>query len=627
LATATIPQDKALVGAFWDLTDAADAAVQAICADLAGRADLDPGSDEAKVARLYRSYLDEAGIAARGAAPLAPLLAQIEAIASLDDLRAWIGWCLARHLATVADWSIEPDPEDPTRYALFLAQAGLGLPDESYYREPRREPVRLQYRDHLARTLALAGGRDQPNDDDQRAGQAVFELETAIAAAHWDTVRTRDMTQLHNRRTLDQLVAEAPGFGWPALWSAWGLTGRVDTVVDCQPSFFAAVSRLFDPARLDAWRAWARYHLTCQLSPFLDSRFVEAWFSFHGQAVDGLQALRERPQRAAKYVNSALGDAIGQQYVARHYSPRAARRMADLVAHLVAAYRQAITDLAWMGPTTKTEALRKLDKLHTEIGHPATWRDYSGLAIGDDLVGNVLAVRQCAAAYDLGKLARAVDRGEWDDFYPQTVNAGYDPLRNSVVFPAVMLQPPFFDVEADDAVNYGSIGAMIGHEIGHVFDDQGSTCDADGQLRDWWTEQDKQAYRVIQQALIEQYDQLAPAQAPTVHVIGALTVGETIGDLGGLSIALRAWRRATGGAVEPIDGYTGQQRVFLAWAATWRSLFRTELLTRIMATDPHPPYEIRCNQVVRNIDDFTTAFGVTAADRMWLDPAQRVRIW
>jgi putative endopeptidase len=624
LATATIPDDKPLVGAFWDLNDAADAAVRDICADLAGRADLDPGSDEAKVARLYRSFLDEAGIEARDRAPLVPLLARIDAIATVDDLRAWIGWCLARRFTTVFAWMVEPDPEDPSRYALFIEQSGLGLPDESYYREPRREEVRQQYRAHLGRTLALAQGQGQP---DQAGAEAVFELETALAGAHWDMIRTRDMTQLHNRRTLDQLVAEAPGWGWPAIWSAAGLAGRVDTVVDCQPSFFAQVSGLFDPARLDAWRAWARYHLTNELAPYLPARFVDEWFSFRGQTLNGLRAMQDRPQRAAAYVNSALGEAIGRQFVARHYSARAADRMAELVAHLIATYRQAITDLAWMGATTKAEALRKLAGLHTEIGHPATWRDYSGLAIGDDLVGNVLAERSFAAAYDLGKLAHGVDRAEWDDLYPQTVNAGYDPLRNSITFPAVMLQPPFFDVEADDAVNFGSIGAMIGHEIGHAFDDQGSTCDADGQLRDWWTDQDKQAYRVIQQALIEQYDQLTPAQTPGMHVNGALTVGETIGDLGGLGIAIRAWRRATGGQVEPIDGYTGVQRVFLAWAATWRDLMRGEFLARIMATDPHPPSEFRCNQVVRNIDDFATAFGVTPADRMWLDPAQRVRIW
>jgi putative endopeptidase len=627
LASTTIPDDRPALGAAADLVYEAEAAIRDICADLAERDDLDPDGEPAKLARLWRSFMDEAAIEARGATGLAGLLERVDALADLDCWRTEIGRRLAEGLPAPFDLSVEPDPADPTRYRLFISQAGLGLPDESYYRQPRQAGLRARYRAYVARLLGLAGGRDQPNAADQAQADAIVELETAIAAGHWDNVRTRDLNQLYNPRSLDQLADEAPGFGWEAIWAAAGVEGLADSVVDCQPSFFSHTAALLTPDRLPAWQAWARFHLVSELAPYLSSRFVEADFDFHGRAIVGQQGLPPRWRRAVGFIDETMGEALGRQYVARHYPARATERMTDLVANLIGAYRQAISALGWMGPTTKAEALRKLDRLRTHIGHPRVWRDYSGLAVGDDLVGNVLAEARFDVAYQLGKLARPVDPEAWEDMCPQTVNAGYDPLRNQIVFPAAILQPPFFFVEADDAVNYGAIGAVIGHEIGHGFDDEGSTCDADGRLRDWWTEQDKQAYQALQQLLIAQYDQLEPAQAPGQHVNGALTLGENIGDLGGLSIAIRAWRRATGGQAELIDGYTGLQRLFFSYAASWRCLTRDEAVAHLLAVDVHAPDEFRCNQVVRNLPDFYEAFGVTESDRAWLDPDQRVIIW
>ncbi|MDR0283966.1 MAG: peptidase M13 [Propionibacteriaceae bacterium] len=626
LATVTIPDDKPAVGAFEELHDQSELAIHAICESLAARENLDPTSEDGQLAALYRSFMDEARIEAAGAAPLAPLLARIDAIGCVDDLRAWFGWALGAGFSTLIGSEVESDPGDPTRYLFFVAQDGLGLPDESYYREPQHETVRGQYREHLARTLALAAGRTEPDADDTAQAAAVWELECAIAATHWDIVRTRDMVEMYNLQTLGELDAGAPGLGWRAILAAAGFAGKFTEVVNCQPSFFTDVAALLTPERLGAWRAWARYHLVTDLSPYLSQAFVDRRFAFYGTVLTGQKTLKPRWKRAVGFTEDAMGEALGKVYVKEHYPPEAARRMAQLIDNLLAAYRESIMALTWMGEATKAEALKKLDHFRPKIGHPATWRDYSALIVGDDLVANVLAEGEFATAYEIGKLDGPINPDEWL-MYPQTVNAYYHPLRNEIVFPAAILQPPFFNVDADDAVNYGGIGAVIGHEIGHGFDDQGSTCDGDGRLRDWWTPEDRAAFERATAALIAQYDALEPEQTPGVHVNGALTIGENIGDLGGLNIAIKAWRLAGGDPADPVDGYTGLQRLFLSWAASWSSLSRAELVATRLATDPHSPPEFRCNQTIRNIDEFYEAFDVVEGDKLWLAPAERVTIW
>ena len=625
LANATIPDDKMAIGAFDSLRDESEKAIHAICQDLTADTSLDPADERAKIATLYGSFMAEDTVEALGAQPLRPFLDRIDAIATVDDLRDWFGWCLANGLSTLIDASVDADPGDPTRYRLFVGQDGLGLPDEAYYHEPEQADIRQQYRHHLAATLALAAGRDQPAPTDETEAEAVFDLESAIAAQHWDIVKTRDLKLMYNPRALPELGAEAPGFGWDRLLAAAAWTGRFDQVINAQPSFFPGVAGLLTDEQLPAWRAWARFHLVDDLSPYLSTAFVETRFRFYGTTLTGQPVNRPRWKRGVRFTESAMGEALGKIYVASHYPPEAERRMDELVANLLAAYRSSIEALDWMGPETKAEALAKLANFRPKIGHPKKWRDFTALVVGDDLIGNVLAVGRFDTDYEITKLAGPVDPDEWE-MYPQTVNAYYHPLRNEIVFPAAICQPPFFNVAADDAVNYGGIGAVIGHEIGHGFDDQGSATDGDGRLRDWWTPEDHAAFEARTAALIAQYDALSPAGAPGRHVNGALTIGENIGDLGGLGIAWKAWR-FTQPEAAAIDGFTPEQRFFFSWALCWQQAIRDEYAATLLSIDPHSPNEFRCNQVVRNLDEYYAAFSVSQSDQMYLPPEQRVTIW
>ena len=626
MATTPIPEDKTSIGAFEDLREASQDAIRTVCENLSHRDDLDPDSEEAKIARLYRSFSNEERIEEVGTRPLTPLLERIAAINSVEDLRAWWGWCLGEGLSSILDIDVDSDPGNPNRYLLFVGQDGLGLPDESYYREPQHKDVREKYKHHLAATLAHGRGGHEPSLADLSDAEAIFTLEVAIAACHWDIVRTRDIEQMYNLQTREEMVADAESFGWDAILTAAGLADRITEAVNCQPSFFTDVAALLTPERLTAWRAWATYHLITDLSPFLPETFTSLRFGFYGTVLTGQPVNRPRWKRAVGFTEASMGEALGKIYVATHYPPQAAARMETLVANLLAAYRESIANLDWMSDTTKAEALKKLDKFRPKIGHPAKWRDFSGLKVTEDLMENVLASGRFELAYELSKLGKPVDGDEWL-MYPQEVNAYYHPLRNEIVFPAAILQPPFFNADADDAVNYGAIGAVIGHEIGHGFDDQGASCDGDGMLRDWWTPQDHERFEERTKALIAQYDALSPRQTPTLNVNGALTIGENIGDIGGLGIAIKAWKMAGGESAPPIDGYTGIQRLFLSWAACWSYLTRDELVATLLATDPHSPAEIRCNQVVRNLDEFHEAFAVTPGDPEYLAPSERVTIW
>ena len=621
LDSTEIPEDKPLAGAFIDLRDASESAVREIITTLSGS---EPGTDAARIADLYASFMDTESIEAAGAEPLRGPLAEVDAVASVESLMTLLGGFARRSVGSLLGFDAESDPGDPTRQVMFVAQGGIGLPDEEYYREEKYAAIRAEYLTHITTSLELAGFSDAAEQ-----AAAVLDLETRIASHHWDKVRTRDLREAYNLQTADEFFAASPGLHFDAFLTGAAIPAEaMAEVVNTQPSFFTDVAGLLTEAELPAWRSWARWKLVSSMSPYLSEAFVNERFRFYGTVLAGTPVLKERWKRGVDLVEAALGEAVGKIYVERHFSPTAKQRMDELVANLVEAYRQSITELDWMTDETKAKALDKLGKFTPKIGYPNKWRDYSSLEIrADDLLGNVMRASSFQVDYEISKIGHAVDPEEWL-MTPQTVNAYYHPLRNEIVFPAAILQPPFFNEAADDAVNYGGIGAVIGHEIGHGFDDQGSTCDGDGRLIDWWTEADRTAFEERTKALIDQYNALEPAQAPGEHVNGELTIGENIGDLGGLSIAYKAWRISLAGKEpEPIDDLTGAQRLFLSWAAVWQNKSRDELVRQRLATDPHSPPEFRCNQIVRNVPAFYEAFGVTSTDALWLDEDQRVKIW
>jgi putative endopeptidase len=621
LARTEIPADKPLTGAFMQLRDAAELAVRDIITTLEPSG---AGTDETKIADLYASFMAEDAIEAAGRAPLAALLAEVDSVASPLELAQLLGRFARRGISGLVAIDTDSDPGDPNRYVMFAGQHGLGLPDEEYYRLDQYAEIREQYRGHVAASLELAGIEDP-------AGQAqeAFDLETLIAATHWDKVKCRDIRLMYNLRSLADFAAEAPGLNWHEFLSGADIDeSAMSELVAMQPSFFTEVAELITEVRLPTWRAWARWRVVNSWAAYLSKDFVAENFRFYGTVLSGTPELRERWKRGVALVEGSLGEAVGRVYVERHFPAAAKERMDALVANLIEAYRRSITDLDWMTEETKEQALDKLDKFRPHIGYPTKWRDYSKLEISaDDLLGNVMRVASFELDRSLSKIGQPIDREEWM-MTPQTVNAYYHPLKNEIVFPAAILQPPFFNVNADDAVNYGAIGAVIGHEIGHGFDDQGSTCDGDGALRDWWTEKDREAFEQRTSALIDQYNALSPEETPDAHVNGELTIGENIGDLGGLSIAYKAFQIGRGDAeAEPIDGYSTEQRLFLSWGTIWQAKTRTEMVRQRLATDPHSPPEFRCNQIVRNVTAFYDAFGVTESDALWLDEDQRVRIW
>lgn len=616
-----IPADKPVTGAFMELRDQAEAAVRDIITTLEPG---EPGSDEARIADLYASFMDEEAVEKAGADPILPLLTSIDALESVPDLTRLVGGFARQAVAGLIALQAEPDPGDPNRYVIFVGQGGLGLPDEEYYRLDEYADIRAQYVQHVAASFALAGVEDAAAQ-----AQQVFDLETEIAGTHWDKVKCRDLRLMYNLMTLDEFTATCPGLHWREFLAGGDIAeSKMGELVAMQPSFFADVSVLLTEDRLPAWRAWARWKVINSLSPYLSSAFVNENFHFYGTVLSGTPELRERWKRGVALVEGSVGEAVGQIYVDQYFSATAKERMDQLVANLIEAYRRSITDLDWMTEETKESALDKLAKFRSHIGYPTKWRDYSSLTITrDDLIGNVMRVADFEVNRALNKIGEPIDREEWL-MTPQTVNAYYHPLKNEIVFPAAILQPPFFNEYADDPVNYGGIGAVIGHEIGHGFDDQGSTCDGDGMLRNWWTDKDREAFEERTKALIDQYNVLELAQAPGHRVNGQLTIGENIGDLGGLSIAYKAYQIAQDGKSEPeLDGYTPEQRLFLSWAAVWQAKVRTEMLLQRLATDPHSPAEFRCNQIVRNLPEFYAAFDVRDSDALWLDENQRVRIW
>ena len=635
LRTAQIPDDKASTGAFVELRDQAEQAVREIItgasADGEHAASAAEQSAETKIALLYRSFMDTEHIEQLGAEPLREDLDAVAAIDSPRALSRWFGTAMRRGIGAALDIDLDSDPGDPQRNLVFVGQSGLGLPDEEYYREEQYAQIREQYVTHVQTMLELAGF-----DDAARQARAVVDLETRIASHHWDKVTVRDLTKMYNPMSFEELTGQTRNLDWNAVLEGMGLTPEhLATVVNAQPSFFTGLDELLTPDELDAWKSWARWHVVSSRAAYLSEAFVAQNFAFYGTVLSGTPQLRERWKRGVGLVNGALGEAVGKLYVAEHFSPTAKARMDELVANLLDAYRDSIENLEWMTEGTRAEALKKLSGFTPKIGFPEKWKDYSALEIrGDDLVGNVVRTTQFAVDELARKAGQPVEKHEWL-MTPQTVNAYYHPLRNEIVFPAAILQPPFFDETADDAVNYGGIGSVIGHEIGHGFDDKGSTCDGEGRLRNWWTDEDRAAFEERTARLVGQYAALTPAQfgdddaAP--HVNGELTLGENIGDLGGLSIAYKAWKRAQEKRPTPdtesIDGYTPAQRLFISWGYVWQEKSRDEALRTRIATDPHSPAEFRAGQTPRNVDAFYEAFDVTEGDGMWLPEEERVTIW
>ncbi|MFI6871082.1 M13 family metallopeptidase [Nocardia sp. NPDC050406] len=621
-----IPADRAVDGAFRTLYDQAELDVQKIIQDAAA-SNAEPGTEERKIGDLYSSFMDETAVAAAGLTPIVEELAAIRAVADRGEFAAVIGRLQRTGVGGALTFYVDTDDKNSERYLVHTSQSGIGLPDESYYRQDEYAEIREKYIAHIRRMSDLAG-----LDID---AQRVFDLERKLAAGHWDVVRRRDAELSYNLTTFDALVAENPEFDWNAWTSA--LAEGLDRsgpelfaeLVVRQPDYVRTFAQLWASESLDDWQSWATWRVLRSRAAYLTDDLVEENFDFYGRTLTGAQENRERWKRGVSLVQDLLGEAVGKLYVAQHFPPEAKARMVELVENLQEAYRRNISQLEWMSPETRQAALAKLEKFTPKIGYPDKWRDYSQIAIDPtDLVGNYRRGYAAEHDRDLNKLGGPVDRDEWF-MTPQTVNAYYNPGMNEIVFPAAILQPPFFDMNADDAANYGGIGAVIGHEIGHGFDDQGSKYDGDGNMVDWWTESDRTEFAKRTKALIAQYNQFSPKDLADDHKVnGEFTIGENIGDLGGLSIALEAYKISLEDKDSPVlDDLTGLQRVFFGWAQVWRTKARTEEAIRRLAVDPHSPPEFRCNGVVRNLDTFHQAFDVQPGDALYLEPAERVKIW
>ncbi len=637
LAEYEIPADRAVDGAFRTLYDQAELDVQAIITDSASGAADD--ADARKIGDLFSSFMDTETVAAAGFTPVAEELRAVAEVADPSAFAALIGRLQRTGVRGALAYYVDTDDKNSTRYLVHATQSGIGLPDESYYRAEEFAEIRDAYIAHITKMFAIAAADPSLDGllpaDPAAAAQRIFELERTLAAGHWDVVKRRDAEKSYNLTTFDNLVAEYPEFDWAA-WVEGAATGLdrdgkelFAELVVRQPDYLRAFADAWSDVPQQDWQAWAAWQVLHARAGFLTDEIVEEYFDFYGRTLTGAKENRERWKRGVSLVQELLGEAVGKLYVARHFPPQAKERMVELVANLQEAYRRNIAELEWMGPDTRAAALTKLEKFTPKIGYPDTWRDYSAVEIDPtDLVGNYRRGHAADHDRDLGKLGGEVDKGEWF-MTPQTVNAYYNPGMNEIVFPAAILQPPFFDSNADDAANYGGIGAVIGHEIGHGFDDQGAKYDGDGNMQDWWTDADRAEFGKRTKALIDQYNVLSPADLDDEHTVnGEFTIGENIGDLGGLSIALAAYKISLDGAEAPvIDGLTGLQRVFYGWAQVWRTKARQEEAIRRLAVDPHSPPEFRCNAVIRNIDSFYEAFDVTPADALFLKPEERVTIW
>ncbi|MBX3621079.1 MAG: M13 family metallopeptidase [Rhizobacter sp.] len=615
-----IPADKSGYGTFIELRDRADERVKKIVEELAATAS-PAGSNEQKIGAYYRSYIDEAAIDKAGLAPLEPWLAELDAVNDKTRLAALMGRWQGRVDLPLGAY-VQPDPKEPGVYRALVWQGGLGLPDRGYYLEAgdRYAKAREAYLGYVQTLLSLQGDRHAVQH-----ARRVVAFEKRLAQGQWAPVDNRDAVKTYNPSTVPALTKSAPGLAWDAFFKGAELT-RIDHLSISQPSYARVFARLAHDAPLADWKLYLRVRLLDGGAQVLPKPFRDAHFAFHGKAIQGSEQPTPRWQRATAALNGALGEAVGQVYVARYFPPANKARMQQLVDNLLAAYGQSIDGLTWMSPETKLRAKDKLAKYGRKIGYPDKWRDYSALEVRDgDAFGNDMR----AGRFDFLRLARRVgqpvDRSEWA-MTPQTVNAYYSQGRNEIVFPAAILEPPFFDMSADDAANYGAIGAVIGHEISHGFDDQGSQYDGDGKLSNWWTPADRKAFDALGDRLVAQYSAYEPL--PGQKLNGRLTLGENIADLSGLQIAYKAYRMSLKGEAAPtVDGLSGDQRFFMAWAQAWRFKMREARALQLLTIDPHSPPEFRANGSAVNHDAFHQAFGTHPGDGMYKPADERIRIW
>jgi predicted metalloendopeptidase len=624
LAKTEIPSDKSSWGSFEKLDDDTKPQLRAIIEAAAANPNKAAGTDAQRIGDFFASYMDEAKLEELR---LTPLKAELDRVAALQDKKeipALIAHFNRYGVTAPYAFGIHQDNKDSTRYVADLYQDGLSLPDRDYYlkkTDKKMAGTLARYQQHVTRMLTLAGNANAAAD-----ARAIVALETEIAKIQWTKVQLRDPVKAYNKVPLDQLSKLAPGYDWSTWLKDTGIAGKVDYVIVSQPSFVTGYNKLLAKTPLATWKAYFQWHVIHANAPYLAKDFALENFAFYGTVLSDVKEQQPRWKRAVNATDGALGESLGKLYVEQHFPAERKARMEALVKNLLEAFKQSISTLDWMSPETKLQAQAKLAKFTTKIGYPNKWRDYARLVVvKDDLVGNVHRSHAFEYEKELNKLGKPIDREEWG-MKPQTVNAYYNPELNEIVFPAAILQPPFFDADADDAVNYGGIGAVIGHEISHGFDDQGAQYDGDGNLRDWWTKADHKNFAAKTRMLVKQYNGYSPVKGYFVN--GELTLGENIADNSGAAIAYKAYLISLGGQPAPvIDGLTGEQRFYMGFGQVWRSKIREAQQIVYLKTDPHSPDQFRANGTVRNQPGFYNAFGVKPGDKMYLAPQDRVIMW
>ena len=624
LKSTEIPADKASWGTFMQLRDDSQAHLREIVEAAQQDKNKKAGTDVQKIGDLYTSFMDEAKLETLGVKPLAGELQRIRTLKDKKGVPQLVAHLSKIGVATPYGIRVGQDARASTKYATYIGQGGLGMPDRDYYLkldDKRMLDARTKYEAHVAQILTLAGEKNAAAQ-----AKAIVDFETELAKVQWTKVENRDPVKRYNKMSVTELAALTPGYDWNTALAAAGVGNKLDYVIVAQPSYLTGFNDVVARTDLATLKSYFEWHLLREYAPYLSKAFVDANFAFYGTALTGVTENRPRWKIGVSVVEGALGEAAGRQYVAKYFPAERKARMQELVNNVTAAYAQSIDTLDWMTPATKKEAQAKLAKFVPKVGYPNTWRDYSKLTIrSDDLVGNVKRAAEFGYNRNITKLGKPIDREEWG-MTPQTVNAYYSSSMNEIVFPAAILQPPFFDMRADDAVNYGAIGAVIGHEIGHGFDDKGSQSDGEGNLRDWWTKEDRAAFQARADMLVKQYNGYSPI--PGYNVNGELTLGENIGDNSGLAIAYKAYKISLKGQPAPvIDGLTGDQRFFMGFGQVWRSKMREAQQIVQVKTDPHSPGQFRANGTVMNHPAFYEAFGVKEGDKMYLAPKDRVTIW
>ena len=621
-ASTSIPADRTSFGSFAILRDLSEARVRAILDRWAAEKNLKAGSDEAKVATIYRTFLDETTVEKLDAKPIEPHLAAIKKVETHADMARLMGRTSSSFGRSFFGPAVFDDAKNPEKYALYLSQGGIGLPDREYYLNEKYKTQKERYQQYVAQMLTLAGW-----EEPEKNAADIVAMETQIAQAHWTRAEGRDRDKTYNPMTIAELEKSAPGFPWTAAFKEAGLD-KAERAIVRQNTAFPKLAKIYADTPVATLKAWQAFHIVDEAAPLLSKRFANPQWEFRAKFLNGQQEQRPRWKRAVEASEDAMGEAIGRTYVAEYFPPESKAMMEKLVADLRGAMKGRIENLQWMGPETKAKAAEKLSKFGVKIGYPVKWRDYSALQVKEgDLVGNTEAAGKFGWNFLVNRIGKPVDEAEWG-MTPQTVNAYYSSAKNEIVFPAAILQPPFFDPKADAAVNYGAIGGVIGHEITHGFDDQGRKSDGDGVLRDWWAADDAAKFEAQATRLGAQYEGFPITQLPGLHITGRLTMGENIGDLGGVLLGLDAYKRSLAGKDAPVlDGFTGDQRVFLGWAQVWRTMYRDDALRTLITTDSHSPGFVRSFAPLRNIDAWYDAFGVKEGDANYVKPEERVRIW